>query len=287
MKKKFLPWFLCFAHTTYALYEAPSVPVRENTAAIEAVDTSLSDDPSQLSEEEVVDTYVPLIENYPLFSIEILRGDWLHQPASSVVLPVKQFDFSSIFHGNVVLLYGIRLGKSRFALCPGIGYSSLQYAFAGKKAGGDILYKTLKRERKDRTECQDIDANTQLGEGTTVMRSTCTIPYFDILLRSRFNSVLDEPQGGFHFWLGVKLGIRMNVMTKIHYTEYDASDGFLIRSGSFNMKRFACGAQAGLGYHRFGLNGGYTWMSLFEKQQGPNGSNAVCPFGLGIYVNLL
>ncbi|HLP35089.1 MAG TPA: hypothetical protein VK133_03815 [Amoebophilaceae bacterium] len=288
MKKKFLPWFLCFAHTTYALHGAPSntVPVLENSIATEAVDTSLSDDPSQLPEEEVIDTYVPLIGNYPLFFIEALGSDWLHQ-ANAVVLPVKQFDFPSLFHGNIALLYGIRLGKSRFALCPGVGYSNLEYAFAGKKAGGNTVHKTLKRERKDRTECQDIDTDAQLGAETTVTRSTCTIPYIDVLLRFRFNSVIDDPQGGFHFWLGAKFGIRMNVTTQIHYTEYDTSSGSLTRVGSFNMNPVAFGPQAGLGYQRFGLSGGYTFTSLFKEDQGPNGSNKVHPFGWCIYLNLL
>ncbi|WP_339043905.1 hypothetical protein [Cardinium endosymbiont of Tipula unca] len=262
--------------------------------SVHSVNVTVSEDivqPAIVETQEVVpvdDAYVSPIENYFSLTAEFLGMDYLLNQANPAPLPVKKIDFWCMFRANTAILYAIRINQSRFAFCAGIGRSSLSYSFPPTThSGGEKTYKTLKRASKSHTACQQIDNVIQLGDGTEITESSFTISYFDVLLRFRFNSVLNEPKEGFHTWLGMKFGFRVGSSTTIGYSEHGESGASLVRCGSFNLNRTHIAIQAGLGYGRFGLTGAYGLNPLFDKGQGPNSSDVVRPLSIGFYVDLL
>ncbi|TSJ80525.1 outer membrane beta-barrel protein [Cardinium endosymbiont of Dermatophagoides farinae] len=196
---------------------------------------------------------------------------------------MKKIDWNSLLRKDMAFVYAIRINQSRFALCPGIGWSSLFYPFAGEKRGDETAYPTLKRKTKSHTDCEDLDNTSDKKYAYSAIK----ISFIDLLLRLRFNSVLDDPKAGFHTWLGVKFGFRRSASTIVEYKEFGDSAASCVEEGSFNLKPYAWAFQAGVGYGRFGLTGAFYCTSLFEEKQGPSGSDSLKPFSLGIYVDLL
>ncbi|WP_243017913.1 MULTISPECIES: hypothetical protein [Candidatus Cardinium] len=232
------------------------------------------------------DTYLPPIENYPSLMIELLKADFLYSLDSTLSIPfqkVKKLDWSSLLRKNGAFLYSIRINKSRFALSLGCGWSTLYYAFTGRQEGGDTIYMTLKRSDVSRTDCEDLVNEA----GKKYAYSAINIPFIDFLFRLRFNSVLHEPKAGFHGWLGGKVGVRRPASTITHYEEYKDPGASSVCEGNFNLKRLAFGIQAGIGYHRFGLVGGFNLTPLFEGKEGPVNAHRLRPFSLAIYVDLI
>lgn len=272
MKKKIFPLVLLFV-TLHVAH-----PVSANGA-----------DPAAVDRQETqpdTDTYLPPVQNYPSFTVEWLRMDYLYNLGSKQSVPfhkMKKMDWRSLFRGNGTLLYAIRINQSRFAFCPGIGWSTLYYAFAGENRGGEMIYPTLKRVSESHTDCQDLENKS----GRKNSYSAVKISFFDFLLRLRFNSVLHEPKAGFHAWLGVKLGIRRSASTIIHYKEYGDAGASSVCESHFNLDPCAFGVQAGVGYHRFGLVGGFHLKPLFKQNQGPSNSDSFRPFSFGIYIDLI
>ncbi|MGI2298509.1 hypothetical protein ACRRVB_01715 [Candidatus Cardinium hertigii] len=327
MKKKFLPWlFLLVAlHFPYAasagnaaltpidtencqpeasVSDATSTAIntevsQPNTSESDSIFTPIdseisqpatsSGDPAVASidtEVDQSDTYLSLVENYFSFLYEPLKMDYLYDVNSknSLKFPsVKKIDWSAFFRNNGAFLYGIRINQSRFALCVGLGWSSLYYSFIGEKHGGDTIYKELKRVSDSDASFQDLPNIP----GRKVFCSTLNIPFFDVLLRLRFNSVLEAPKEGFHGWLGLKFGLRQRAAMKYYYEEYNDSGASLVTNGNFNLLPYACVLQAGMGYHRFGFTGGIHLTPLFQKNKGPDGSDSRRLFSLGIYVDLM
>ena len=273
MKKKILP-LLLFLATSYFAHA-----VCEDHAPPAAMDTS----------ETEPDTYLPPVENYLNFTVDLLRMDYLYNLDSKVSVKfhsMKKVNWHGLFHKNGAILYAIRLNQSRFALCPGIGWSNLYYAFAGTEDKGndnERVYPRLKRESELRTECKDLDNK----QGRVVSGSAVKIPFIDVLLRLRFNSVLHDPKAGFHTWLGVKFGWRQGASMIIDYKEYNESGASKVYDGHFNLKPYAFGVQAGVGYGRFGFTGGFHFTSLFKQNQGPTHSDLLKPFSFSIYVDLI
>lgn len=262
--------------------------------SVHSVSATVSEDvvESVVADTQVVvpadETYVSPVENYFSLTAEFFGMDYLLRQPDPAPLPVKQFDFWAMLRANTAILYAIRINQSRFAFCSGVGRSSLTYYFAPTtNASGEKTYKTLERLSKDRTACKHIDNRMQLGDGTEVAESSMSISYFDILLRFKFNSVLNEPKEGFHTWLGVKLGFRVGSSTTIGYSEHGESSGSLVRHGSFNLNRTQLAVQAALGYSRFGLMATYGCFSLFDEGKGPNSSDSIRPLSVGVYVDLL
>ena len=286
MKQKIfscLCFVLIWAHASVAHpVFAEDIPAEDITSP----DVTSSDvAPSQDKPSESLDTYIPLIENYYSLIADFVGMDYLRQSKDSTV-PVKLFDFSNLLRRNIALLYAIRINKSRFACCVGIGLSSLSYVFAPEKTGDESCYSTLKRKNAKDTLCEKIDADRDLGDNEAkVYRSVLTIPYGDLLFRLRFNSVLDDPKRGFYGWLGAKLGFRMNALTKIYYKEYDEAGAYLERSGTFNLNKLLVWLQGGLGYHRFGIVGGYSFSALFKEGCGPSKPESINPFSIGICID--
>lgn len=273
MKSKILP--LLFFFTTCHIFSA---------AATDSVGAPVVEE-----QENQSDTYIPLVQNYPSFTVEFLGMDYLYNldPKLSVKFHnMKKFDWSGLFRGNGAILYAIRLNQSRFAFCPGIGWSTLYYAFAGREDSGSDhgrIYPKLKRASESRTECEDIKHK----QGRAVLGSALKIPFIDCLLRFRFNSVLEDPKAGFHAWLGVKFGFRRRPSMIINYRAYNDSGASSVDNGHFNLRRYALGIQAGVGYSRFGLIGGFHLTPLFEAGQGPSHSDALRPFSIGLYIDLI
>lgn len=281
MKNKVTSLLLLFI----ASHSVHSVSATGSEGVVESVESVVADTQTIVPADEA---YVSPIENYFSLTAEFFGMDYLLRQSNPDTLPVKKFDFWAMLRANTAILYAIRINQSRFAFCSGVGRSSLTYYFAPTtNASGDKTYKTLKRVGKDRTACQQIDNVTQLGDGTEVTESSMSISYFDILLRFRFNSVLNEPKEGFHTWLGVKLGFRVGSSTTIGYSEHGESGGSLVCHGGFNLNRTQLAIQAALGYSRFGLMATYGCFSLFDKGKGPKLSDAVRPLSVGVYVDLL
>ncbi|MGI2257607.1 hypothetical protein ACRRVD_03660 [Candidatus Cardinium hertigii] len=289
MKKKILPWLFLFValHFPYAASagNAASTPI---DAEVDQPDSSSGNVASTPIDTEVdqPDSYLPLVQNYFSFVYEPLKMDYLYDrnsENSSKFPNTKKIDWTALFRNNTAFLYAIRLNKSRFALCIGGGCSSLYYSFIGEKRNQDIIYKELKRVSESDASFQDLD-NTS---GRKVSDSILNIPFFDFLVRLRFNSVLEAPKEGFHGWLGLKLGLRKRAAMKYCYKEYNDSGASLVTNGTFNLKPFACAFQTGMGYHRFGFTGGIHLTPLFEKNKGPDDSDSLRPFSFGIYVDLM
>ncbi|TDG95449.1 outer membrane beta-barrel protein [Cardinium endosymbiont of Culicoides punctatus] len=250
---------------------------------------NVGESPATISDQEnlpMSDAYVPPIENYFSCTSELLGMDYLLHQGSSAPIPVKKFDFSGLFRHNIAFLYAIRINQSRFAFCPGVGFSSLKYYFDHMaNSSGKKIYKTLTRVGEKRTECKQIDETQLIGNDGEVTGSQFNISYFDVMFRVRFNSVLDEPKEGFHVWLGMKLGFRIGATTTIDYSEYNETGASLVRSGSFNLSRAHLSWQGGLGYSRFGLIVTHGLSSLFDENRGPD--NAIRPLSVGLYIDLL
>ena len=249
-------------------------------------DSSASDIAPIDAETYQPDSYLTLVENYCSLIFESLKMDYLYNlnaknPSGFPV--VKKLDWSTLFRKNWVFLYGIRLNQSRFAVCVGVGFSNLYYAFAGEKRGQDTIYKKLKRVTENDVIFEDLNNNP----GRKVYRSTLKISFFDFLVRLRFNSVLEAPKEGFHGWLGFKLGLRSSAKMKYNYKEYDDSGACSATSGTFNLNACAPVLQVGMGYHRFGFVGGIHFRPLFQKNKSPAGSDSLRPFSFGMYIDLL
>lgn len=273
MKKKLLPLLLFFisVHVTHA------------------VDADKADHLAVDSLESPSDVYLPLVQNYPSFTLELLRLDYLYNISSNQSIPfhnMKKIDWHSLLRGNGAMLYAMRLDQSRFAFCAGLGWSTLHYAFAGTEApsnDGERVYSKLTRQLESHTVCEEIEHK----DGRTILGSALKIPFIDLLFRLRFNSVLDDPKAEFHTWLGVKLGLRRRASMLVDYKEYKDAGASSIENSCFNLKAYAWGVQAGIGYSRFGLTGGFHLTPLFEKNQGPSHSDSLRPFSFGIYVDLI
>ncbi|MCT4696991.1 MAG: hypothetical protein V3581_02390 [Candidatus Cardinium sp.] len=273
MKKKLLPLllFFIFAHVTHAV--APDEPAHVAVDSLE--------NPS--------DAYLPLVQNYPSFMLELLRMDYLYNLDSNQSIPfhsMKKFNWSGLLRGNGAMLYAIRLNQSRFAFCAGLGWSTLHYAFAGTEGqdrDGKPVYPRLIRRSESRTLCEEMEHK----QGKTILGTALKIPFIDFLFRLRFNSVLDDPKAGFHTWLGVRLGFRRRASMLIDYKEYSDSGASLVEHAYFNLKKYAFGFQVGIGYSRFGVTGGFHLTPLFEKNQGPDHANSLRPFSFGMYVDLI
>ncbi|ROT47316.1 outer membrane beta-barrel protein [Candidatus Cardinium hertigii] len=237
------------------------------------------------------DSYTPLITNYYSCMIDFPLDFLVNLDNGKPPLPVEKFSLACLAHSpNIAFTYGMRIHTSRFAICPGIGCSSLKYSFKGHKSGEEMIFPALKRVKKDDTECSDIDPAADLHVADTeakakVSSSTFSVSYFDILLRLRFNSVLDEPKDGFYVWLGGKLGIRIDASSSITFSKYDESS-VLSSTEYYNLRRYVWGVQLGMGYHRFGLTAGYSFNSLFEDGQGPSGTNRIRPLSIGVQLDL-
>lgn len=305
MSKNFFVLLLFFTHFAHAIpvnqEDSVLFDAQENQSDLteadltesDATDPDLCEPESDASEFNLTeldptesDTYLPVVENYPILAFELLGMDYLYNQdsnSSSAFHTMKKFDWSGLFRYNGAVLYAIRMNKSRFAFCPGVGWSTLYYAFAGKKDGDEIVYPTLVKKSSSLTECEEPDK----PDGMQLSYSAIKIPFFDLLFRLRFNSVLDEPKEGFHGWLGIKLGFRLNASTTIEYDHYNDKAASLVRKADFNLKSYAWALQAGVGYHRFGLTGAYYLTSLFQDKQGPAHSDSLKPFSIGIYVDLL
>lgn len=275
MKKKLLPLLFLFvvAHITHPVSADDANPILADTQEPEPDTTQ-------------PDTYIPLVQNYFSFILEPLGVDYLYNKDSSVSGPfhsMKKIDWRSLLYGDGAILYAIRINKSRFAFCPGLGWSTLHYVFASKNDGDQMIYPTLKRQSEVRTDCQDLENKL----GRTVLRSTLKIPFIDLLLRIRFNSVLEDPKEGFHTWLGVKFGLCRRATTVVDYQEYNDAGASSVYNSHFNLKSYAWAFQAGIGYYRFGLTGGLHLTPLFEQNQGPIHSDNLRPFSFSIYVDLV
>ncbi|WP_162790020.1 hypothetical protein [Cardinium endosymbiont of Sogatella furcifera] len=273
MKKKLLPLLLFFISTHVTHVVAVDEPARVAVDSLE--------DPS--------DAYLPLVQNYPSLMLELLRMDYLYNLSSNQSIPfhsMKKLNWSGLLRGNGAMLYAIRLNQSRFAFCAGVGWSTLHYAFAGTEGQdgeGKRVYPRLTRKSESRTVCEAMEHE----QGKTILGAALNIPFIDLLLRLRFNSVLDDPKAGFHTWLGVKLGLRRRASMLIDYKEYSDSGTSSVEHAYFNLKHYAWGFQAGIGYSRFGLTGGFHLTPLFEKNQGPDHADSLRPFSFGIYVDLI
>ncbi|WP_419241011.1 hypothetical protein [Cardinium endosymbiont of Nabis limbatus] len=271
MKKKIIPLLLFFiaSHVTHAVApghaDAPVLDAQENQS----------------------DTYLPSVENYSSFSFEFLKMDYLYNmgkvPSDFLHFHnMKKFDWHGLLRGNGTFVHAIRINQSRFAFCLGIGWSTLYYAFAGQKDNDEVTYPRLKRG-ESKTDCEEVKNE----DAKKVSYSAVKIPFIDLLFRLRFNSVLEDPKAGFHTWLGLKVGFRQRATQVMNYKEYDDSGASSIHNSYFNLKLLACGLQAGVGYGRFGLTGGFNLTSLFKEKKGPDYSDSLRPFSFSVYVDLI
>ncbi|MBX9890588.1 MAG: hypothetical protein K2X94_04935 [Amoebophilaceae bacterium] len=282
MKQKI---FSCLCFVLVWAHVAVAHPVFAEDVTSSVVAETQAQSETQAQPSESLDTYIPLIENYYSLITDFVGMDYLHQ-SETLTVPIKLFDFSNLLRRNIALLYAIRIKKSRFACCVGMGLSSLSYVFSPEKKGDEFVYKTLIRKGAKETGCEAIDPNNHLGNGQAkVHRSIFTVPYGDFLLRLRFNSILDDPKLGFYGWVGAKISFRMNALTKIYYKEYDEAGACLERSGAFNLNKLLVWLQAGLGYHRFGIVGGYSFSSLFKEDYGPSKQDPINPWSIGICID--
>lgn len=245
-------------------------------------------DPQDLqATESEQDTFLlPPIGNYISFLAQPLKLDYLYNTDSTKSIGfdhMKPINWPSLLRANFSLLYAIRINQSRFAFCVGVGRSTLEYAFRPDKVAGATAYKTLKKKAEKETECIDLKDKP----GRELLGSTINIPFWDIIFRLRYNTVLHAPKEGFNAWLGCKFGMRTSASTTIAYKEYNNKGAYKTSSGDFDLDSSSFELQLGLGYHRFGLMGGLQLTPLFKQNQGPSNANLLKPFSFSIYIDLV
>lgn len=234
--------------------------------------------PTQETDLPENDSYTPVIENYLSLNFCPIKQDFLYNTAKQ--FPVKKFNGWGICSANFSVLYACRINKSRFAICPGAGYSSLSYKSSSRKSDGKDVYKRFKKTNKSFTDCQDI---VEEGDLSKINGAMLEVRYFDLLFRLRFNSVIDEPKEGVHLWAGLKMSFFGSAKQCIEgESKYEE---VINTKCSVTLGRpVAVACQFGMGYKFVGIMGEYYLTPLFGAQKGPSGFH---PFSIGLYLDLL
>jgi hypothetical protein len=183
---------------------------------------------------------------------------------------------STALHGGLYL--NIPIGKSHFMVSCGAGVTRNKCTF-----------------RRDWTLARDTNRKVIMKAATQVVQgkkqlvklktSTFSTNYANFILELKFNSNKEEPQEGFFVAVGGNIGLQYWPSTKIRYEE-DEESKLRIVEESFNTDKVHYGAQARIGWGRYGIFYHQTLSAIFKTNEGPEVEH-ILPFSVGISINLL
>jgi len=188
---------------------------------------------------------------------------------------------STALHGS--LYYNIPISKSHFMVSCGAGITNTKYTFHDDW--------TLARDDKDSDRKTTLKHATQVvkvkdSQSVKLKDSMFSINSANFILDLRFNSNKEEPQEGFFIAIGGNIGFQYWPSTKIRYEE-DKENKVRITEESFNFSKVHYGAQARIGWSRYGLFYNQTLSEVFTTNKGPEGVKRILPFSVGVSINLL
>ncbi|MTI40631.1 hypothetical protein E1140_14100 [Fulvivirga lutimaris] len=163
---------------------------------------------------------------------------------------------------NFYYLYDFRIGNSKFFFLPGIGVGLDRYKFD-----------------EDVTLTRTVDG---LGEKVTtfdtistggIKKSMLATNYLDIPLELRFYGNPNDQRRSFKVGVGFKVGMLMSSHTKIKM-EQDGDVSKLKVKDNFNLTRFRYGVTGRVGVGGFNVFYYQSLTPLFEKDKGPNATEA-------------
>lgn len=163
---------------------------------------------------------------------------------------------------NFYYLYDIRIANTKFYFLPGVGVGLDRYKFD-----------------EDVTVVRDLN---DLGEKVTtfdtistggIKKSMLVTNYLDIPLELRFYGNPDDQRRSFKAGIGFKVGMLMSSHTKIKM-EQDGDISKLKVKDNFNLTRFRYGVTGRIGVGGFNIFYYQNLTPLFEKDKGPNMTEA-------------
>lgn len=160
-------------------------------------------------------------------------------------------------------MYDIPLGKSRFSVAPGLGFSASW-----------VKNNSLLDESVDSlgTIFRPIQADYK--------RNSLVTSYFDIPLELRFRGKVNSKNKSFKLAAGVVGGVQMRNQTKTK-TEVNGETKIFKQVRYEDMMKFRFGPTFRIGYGSVNLSFYYSVLSLFKNDAGPE----VHPFSVGFTIN--
>lgn len=163
---------------------------------------------------------------------------------------------------NMLYFYDIPLGKSNFAVLPGVGLGLNKYKLDDNitlsESGGVVTVDTL-----------SFNAD----------KSQLAVNYFDIPLEFRFYANPSDKRRSFKVGVGVKGGIRFSSHTKIKF-EDEGDNVKLKEKRSYGLNRFRYGVTGRIGIAGFNI---FYYQSLSEMfDDGPEGTANTTNITVGV-----
>ena len=155
---------------------------------------------------------------------------------------------------NVYYQYDMRIGKSKFSVHPGIGFSLERFKFnndytLGTTSDGAVLIPAYE---------------TYQG----IKKSMIVTNYIDVPLEIRFSTNPSDPGRSFRASIGGRVGYLYDSFTKIKYRE-DGETKKIKNKQDFSLNDFRYGAFVKIGVGNLTLFGYYNFSPLFKDDRGP------------------
>lgn len=185
---------------------------------------------------------------------------------------------------NLYYFHDVRIGKSKFSVHPGIGFSFerfklLRYSKTVRIAGKDsVLVRntpTLFSKNADETFFTEASKLVYAPVDSLfgIKKSMIVANYLDIPLEFRFSTNPQDPSRSFKVSIGGRVGILMDAHTKLKYSE----DGIMKKvkyNENFNLNPIRYSATLRIGIGNFNWFAHYNFSPLFQTDKGPSKTTA-------------
>jgi hypothetical protein len=169
----------------------------------------------------------------------------------------------------------IRIGKSKFSVHPGVGFSFERY----KLIDYEKRWSTDTVRRNTPTLILNAQGNTVFQQSATVIygaadtlsairKSMLVTNYLDIPLEIRFSTNPYDPARSFKISVGGRVGMLVSSHAKMKFDE-DGDTKKLKDKQNFNLSPFRYSATLRIGVGNFNWFAHYNLNTLFEKDKGP------------------
>ncbi len=181
---------------------------------------------------------------------------------------------------NIYYQGDFKIGQSKFSFHPGIGLSLERFKFSKKTlTNADDQEQTFDmtvayvKNTEGAFETAYTPVVNVLPNISSVKKSMLVANYVMLPLELRFSSNRADPNAGFKFGVGGRVGYLFDSHTKIKYKEDDQTKKYKDKQ-SFGLTKFRYSAMAKLGISWFNLFGYYNLNPLFEKNNDITGNQS-------------
>jgi hypothetical protein len=153
-----------------------------------------------------------------------------------------------------------RIGSSKFAFAPGVGFGSLRYKFSNNFT---LAYET------DISGVRRIEVEPAAASLGSIKKSMLITNYVDVPIEFRFYTNPEDVNRSFHVSVGGYFGYLFDSKTKIKN-----SDNRLVKDKqNYDLNYFRYGASMRIGVGGFNLFGRYSLSPLFQPGKAPGGED--------------